>query len=274
MRKILMFLMFLFISSLLIACQGGNTSYPISIEITADTGIEISLYQDKGWKPTLTSQDIESRLNELYDNGFNFDIVSTTDGRNFYKANLEGNDPTTSGFVSFRIYFRSYTSDVISINSISLSSPIVQKTADVSFTTSKGVVVQAGETFGVSLADSVRVSLGGVYLDEEKIIVYENAESSTNTVSGGMINADLTSSKGSVDYYYQIAQTYPFGSDQVTLPETMTSLDTKTYFSLGSIDINQYLGYVVLRVWVEGWDLECYDEIDDSLLNLSVLFST
>lgn len=153
-----------------------------------------------------------------------------------------------------------------------MTSSNISYTSPISFTNGKNEFIQSGSSYFVSVSDAARIAVNGWIDGTRKTIIYENPVSVTNTVIGYKNNESLENYNGSIDYYKQLTGHNPPGILEVTLPETHTDINHIQVLKLDPAgDI--YQGQLVLTVWIEGWDLECYESIIGLGLDISLSFS-
>ena len=271
-----------------------NTSViqPFQAQVIADTGIEVAIGSTTAdpltlsWQTTITAQDIYDYVEVLYPTGFRFDHRTSVDGRNF--KNLEAVDKT-DGYLEIPLHFRSDGSTQINWTIVDLESTPKSFTTGVTFTDSSGQERIAGGTFTVNAADAFRVSVTGITdrnsetnpLNLPSTTVYENPALDTNTVLGGLTGADLTNGgvgvNGAVNYFYIVTSMLPTGAASVTTASTVTSISETLVLTLETgqeltAGANNY-GYIVVRVWFEGWDAEAYNSLLSEIITLSLTFT-
>jgi hypothetical protein len=253
------------------------------VNIIQDAGIEIAVAEigtpaeNLQWRTTLTTAEILAFLDTKYAGNPQFTHVTSQNGRTFRTLGIGAiGDVTTSGYIEIPLHFRSNSADEIAWDSVTLTSGIVQYRPAVPFTDSKGELRGTAQTYPTDAADAMRISITGmVVLDvnpEQVTHVYENPETATNTVLGGLVNADLTNGgvgvNGAVNFYYESTNTLPGGAESVTTVGTITSLVPQTGVKVltmtgGQTAIHQqeYYGSIVIRIWLEGWDAEALNGI-------------
>ena len=267
-----------------------NTSViqPFDAQVVSDTGIEVAIGAQNAnpiteleWKTVITTQEIYDYIESVHGiDGFRFTHVTTPDGINFYDMNGVG---TTSGYLEIPLHFRSDNEQEIRWNLVSLTSTPAAFLTGVSFTDSLGTPRVAGSTFNTNLSDAMKISVTGI-VDRDLLTsgttAYENAVGGTNTYSGNLSNADLTNggigANGAQNFYYQTTNTLPLGSASVNTVNTLTALTNNLVLDMASGQVltadAEYYGYVVVRVWFEGWDAEGYNGLLGRTLTISLRF--
>jgi hypothetical protein len=273
MKKFSILTMFLFTLIFISACNNDSDPYQVSLEIVADTGIEIAVGDSNTtpkslkWGVTITQQKINNYISENYES-FNLTYVTTEDGKTFQTSGIDGK----SQYLEIPIHFRSNNASQIRIQSFSIHSEEVLVKAAMSFINSKNVLINQGQTFEANIADTVRFSIQ----DGQNIYAFENPESSTNTILGQKNNVDMTNYNGAIDYYKIVADLMLDGIDSVTVVDTKTNASNLIILNMLNNQVEQsgkqYYGYIILRIWLEKWDLEAYNQISGENFNIQIRF--
>lgn len=271
------------------------TVQPFQAQVISDQGIEIAIGDDSPltleWKTTLTVQDIYDYINDAYGaNTFRFNHVSSPDGRTFYSLGTGSiGNTTTEGYLSLPIHFRSDSTNEINLTQLVLSGAPSTFTTRVGFTDSKGVYRNANSDLSTNPADAFRVSLTGAIGGVTTTTAYENPSSATNTVLGGLTNANLSGTtedvqgvptyigvNGAQNYYYRSNAMLPGGIESVNVVTTVQSVVSIKVLDLTSGSLvtadAEYYGSIIVNVWFEGWDAEGYNALLDSIVSLSMRF--
>jgi hypothetical protein len=268
---------------------------PFQAQVISDEGIEIAIGTGDPlaleWKTTLTTQDIYNYLDSVYGaNGFRFNHVTSPDGRNFYGlgTGTTGNG-TTEGYLSLPLHFRSDSTSEITWTQVILSGTQASFITRVGFTDSKGVDRAANSSLFVNPADAIRVSITGMVGGSTTTVAYENPVSSTNTVLGGLINADLRGDQedvlgvptyigvdGAQNYFYRSNAILPGGIEAVNVVSTVDMITSTKILDMSSNQIliadAEYYGTVTVHIWFEGWDAEGYNALLGRIISLSLRF--
>ena len=273
---------------------------PFEANVIADSGIQIAIGNGEPltleWKTTLTTQDIIDYMTLTYGlDGFRFNHVTTPDGKNFFTLGVDGiGDGTTSGYLTLPLHFRSDSTSKINWSYVSLTGAEASFTTRVAFTDSKGELRNANSSLLVNPADAMRISITGNQLVDvegtptptSKTLAYENPESNTNTVLGGLFEEDLRGEteevlgeptyigvNGAQNYFYRSNAVLPGGSQSVTTVSTIFELSNNLILDMASgqsaVADAEYYGQVTVRIWFEGWDAEGYN----ALLGRTILAS-
>ena len=274
-----------------------NTSIiqPFEAQVVSDTGIEVAVGAVNAdpltlsWQTTITTQDIYDYVELAYPAGFEFTHVTTVDGVNFVDMNGVG---VGEGYLEIPLHFRSDNEQQIQWEQVSLTSTAANYRTGVTFTDSQGVERLANSLFPTNLQDAMKISVTGITdraLATSTTIGYENAAGGTNTYSGGLVNADLRGTtevvdlvtkyigvNGAQNFYYRTTDTLPTMSNSVTTFGTQTSLDNELVLEMASGQEATadavYYGYVMVRVWFEGWDAEAYNGLLGRIITISLQF--
>jgi len=266
-----------------------NTSIiqPFEAQVVSDTGIEVAVGAANAdpltlsWQTTITTQDIYDYVELAYPAGFEFTHVTTVDGINFVDMNGIG---VGEGYLEIPLHFRSDNEQQIQWEQVSLTSTAANYRTGVTFTDSQGVQRLANSLFPTNLQDAMKISVTGItdrLLATSTTIAYENAAGGTNTYSGGFDGTvDLTNggigANGAQNFYYQTTNTLPAGSNAVTTVSTVTSLNNNLILDMASGQEATadavYYGYVMVRVWFEGWDAEAYNGLLGRIITISLQF--
>ncbi len=273
---------------------------PFQAQVISDEGIEIAIGNgdpmNLTWKTTLTTQDIYNYIASAYTEGFYFNHLTSTDGRNFNTLGTTGPGVgSTDGLLVLPLHFRSDSTSKIEWTQVQLTGTTASFTTRVGFTDSKGVTRAANSTFNVNPADAIRVSISGMIYNEVTetssltTVAYENPETETNTVLNEAIFPDFRGAQedvlgvptyigvdGAVNYFYRSNAILPGGADSVSVVPTIQSVSSVRILDMtaGSIATaeREYYGTVTLRVWFEGWDAEAYNSLLGRTISLSLRF--
>ena len=264
-----------------------NTSIiqPFDAQVVSDTGIEVAVGAYNAdpltleFKTTITTQDIYDYVEAAYPAGFRFNHVTTTNGVSFVDMNGVGTD----GYLEIPLHFRSDNEEFIEWEMVSLTSTAANYRTSVEFTDSLGNLRLVDSSFPANLQDAMKISVTGITdrsLMAESTIAYENAAGGTNTLSGGHAGVDLSNggvgANGAQNFYFETTATLPTGSNSVTTVATQTSLDNELVLQMASGQTAtadaEYYGYVMVRVWFEGWDAEAYNALLGRMITISLRF--
>lgn len=279
----------------------GNTATvsAFDAQVTSGEGFEISL-NDENWYSTIPS----SVMNAAISDSFRFVATTTTDGvSGFQKFSSSGaltSATANADYLEFVIHFRSaYTVDspipVISWKTADLYSATtngVSWVSDVdSFTINdngSNVIINDDTPRWFKAANAARISVvDNATVSPEASVVFELPASSWATVYSGNvcgIQGDLSDlsgtdnhgDAGSVNYYYEKkgGLPNPTGIENVNLAETVTAgLDANPIVTMERVgEEAYYTGSVTIRIWIEGWDPDCFNAIFTDLLMIELGF--
>jgi hypothetical protein len=254
---------------------------PFQAQIVADTGIEIAIGTGDPmlleWKNTLTATDIYNYMAQAYGvDGFRFTARTSPNGRDMFDL---GDVGTTIGYLQLPLHFRSSSDTLIKWTNVVLTGSNAAYQTGTTFTDSLGVLRTAGSTFTVNPVDAFRVSVTGIVdraLGTVGTTVYENPISDTNTVLGGLTEANLTNANGAQNFYFAVNAMHPAGSGLVSVVDTITTVPNVLAVELNSGQLlvadAEYYGTVQVRIWFEGWDAEAYNALLARMITLELRF--
>jgi len=282
-----------------------NTSViqPFQAQVVSDTGIEVAIGSQTAdpltleWKSVITTQDIYNYLELAYGlNAFRFTHVSSANGRTFVDVDGIG---TTAGYLEIPLHFRSDNESIIKWKAVNLSSTPALFRTGVTFVDSQGEERLANSEFNTNLADAMKISITGIVVRATNTIgttAYENPISETNTLSGGLSNADLrgdeesvligstptmlyTGINGAQNYYFRSTMSLPAGSQSVTTVPTVTVVNAAADITVLEMSSGNeltadavYYGNIMVRVWFDGWDAEGYNGLLGRMLTIGLTF--
>lgn len=259
---------------------------PFQAQIVSDTGIQVALGDIAApaalagleWRTTITTEEIENYIDFKYSGNFEFMNVTSPDG---YTMNeLGGAGAPATSYLEINLHFRSTDATEIFWDEVEVSATTTGWTTGTTFFDSKGVERLAGSNFNINAADAFRVSIRS----NEAVplqTVYENPVSATNTVLGEQIAADFQNGgvgvNGSTNYYYEVNQVLPEGSDAVSVVATETAINGQKVLNMTDDDSVmegfRYFGSITIRIWVEGWDAEAYNAILSEIITARFRFT-
>ncbi len=179
----------------------------------------------------------------------------------------------TNQFIQFNLWLRSPSETTVNLESVTFSSTGKSWTSDATFTHPKyGTVTPEGAEIYYA-HDALRLS---IYEGTTKKVVYEAPASETNTV----LNQTRISA-GMVNYYFvknsiNLLEKY----QSVVLPASidLLKLDTDEVTKIPdpvavvSLAGNNVAKVITVRVWVEGWDPDCFNAILNEYINVQMVF--
>ena len=272
MKKSILVILLISLSTTLFSCNQVAEFAALDISISADSGIEISL-DDETYLSTLSTQRIAEYLYDHY-NVFQFEKVTSIDGNQFKTISTQ--TETQTGYIEIPIYFRSNASTSIYWNQVDLSSMLKKFVVDIPFHAHSGIV-ETGDELIYNAANAYRISIEGTVNDETQIITYEMPNQyNYNTVLGvgGDFTGDGEGFPGMYSYYYQKFQRLMDYSEEIITAPSITQLyqvkitDMQTYTDREQM----YYGFVIIRIWIEGYDPDAYDFVVNDTVSIGLTF--
>lgn len=268
-------------------------------KVTAGSGFEVSVDDGiNGYEPAHTPNYYTSvpstvTKNALIKAGYESDFrlldLTSPDGKTFNSLSSTG---VNSGYIKLQLKFRSpVASTKIYLGSgtgfdISQSveqgavNPGITWVSDASFTNAKGVAVAEGTSTKYFAADAARISFSDDDATAPTMVIYEAPTSDTNTV---LDNTPIEN--GSVNYYFVKTGENPTGFATTTIPSSITAglevvpeegenLPLVLTLSADVAEDGFYYGILNVRVWIEGWDPDCFNSILNDILRVNLHFIT
>ncbi|MGI6728743.1 MAG: hypothetical protein ACOX5P_00545 [Bacilli bacterium] len=197
-------------------------------------------------------------------------------------------NPASDGYIYMQLRFRSQKPSVkIYVGTGSkLSSDPVAWTADASFTNAKGIEISAASgSKNYYIANAARLSINSSTNDT---LVYELPNEAygtgTDVQYGNTVLNDNPILNGGVHYYNQKNGLVSTESGYTGLPyqDAITAASVQTFINQGPIltlsstaeTDGYYYGIIEVRIWVEGWDPDCFDALLNSTLKIDLQFTT
>jgi hypothetical protein len=252
---------------------------PFHATVGAGEGIEMSL-DGVAFHSSLTEEMVHDYLFERvgapYPN-FKYKAVTSENGITM----LGYNNQTATGYLEFNLTFRTPIEETPNVYWIGATVTSIGKgwAPDTSFVNAKGVsLTPSSDSSTYYVSDACRISVEGGL----NTIVFENPAEGTNTVLGQKINAIMTNSNGAVDYYKEKnALVPPVGADSVDVPTTATSNEELDNLPLVTLDDpaqagqdeNSNYGVVTIRIWIEGWDPDCFNSVLADVMSVELVFA-
>lgn len=255
-----------------------------TVEVTTEEGVELSMDQ-KNWSSVITSTQFNAGLVTQDVTKPALTAVTTIDGATNFKTlsdltSLGGGTfaAATAGvdYFEFTIYIRTTTASqdiYLSNANTAIVGTAINWTADKGFTPSTGAAVNAGDSLTVNPEDAVRMSVEG-----PAIHVFELPVAGTNTGGQG-----FSWTKGALNYYANkkgyVDPTDPAGdADDFATTAVLNPLGTAYTTAVAQTGSVAASGYyttsVTVRIWLDGWDQECYNAIFGGVLNVKIGFTT
>lgn len=265
-----------------------NTVKDLDFTATSGSGLYMSLDQTS-WKTTLTSDDFAAfavaKPTEITGFGANDKLSPVT----LLQANKESlalvnekNAPVTSGYVQFKLYFKSSVASTITAKELSVTSSdakmVLKYNKDLTSGTDKwwkdkdttdGGVGDGSIALSTQLAYATRVHLKGnaeQLIDPNSGVGYGTIEPTlANSVSHQYLNHVSPTDATSIEK--------AFGSlTENSFPTYATAIDPSTLLTLTGDATNGYTGSITVTLWVDGFDQDCFDVLFGKTLRFNVSF--
>lgn len=266
--------------------------------VMAGEGIEVSLGEDNpNFFTAVPSEVINAFLQGAgFAGDFRMKHITSADGINFKDLNGDPKtNPKQDGYIEFTLRFRSQQSgiNIYLAPGSGLSGAAVNWTADTTFNNGQGTEVEPEDgSIPYYIANAARFSTTSTL----RTLVYELPDEAYgdttdadygNTVLGTQpglngavhyynqkhgLNSDLTDENedGEFDNYTGL----PFLSAG-TAPSVTTFFDQLPILQLSTTaqPDGYYYGTVVVRIWIEGWDADCFDALYGASLKIDLQFT-
>ncbi|MDX9691744.1 MAG: hypothetical protein RBT45_04750 [Acholeplasmataceae bacterium] len=274
MKKLVSLFFIIMCGVILSACSKQTLFETLDALVSVEGYIEMSLDQNE-WKQVLNDEDFDAYLAKIYPS-FEFIPVTTETGKPpFYTISDTAKEEIDFGYLEIPLYFRSTTLTEVIWKSATISSLPISWKSDVDFVSAASNVEKDEEIFA-SLVNAMRISIEDVENDGH-IVVYERAPGyHHNHVLGNgddLFGMDLDA-QGYLSYHYAKYQRYPFGVENIIVPETITAVvESKNICVLNLSGEGMMMeGMVVIRIWIEAWDPDCYPVVLKSDFSLQLSF--
>jgi len=287
MRKLTTKLLFAIISAAFALVALGTTTFawftltneatisPFNAEITAGEGIEISL-DGETYYTTIPASVIQDKIDSL---NVTLKDVTSPDGKNMYyfDDDVDDDDAITYGgtsnpYIEFDLYVRSPEANAkIALNNYTFSSSETTWKADADFISSFGdnvIDVEAGDEGPYYAHAALRMSLTPVTEEPEgepqegEAQVYQApAEGNINKVIG-----KTPIEQGMVSYYKAKNGENSIDITDVEIADAFVEPSEDPILTLVTANTAQR---IKVRIWIEGWDPDCFNAILNSKINVS-----
>lgn len=255
----------------------------VEVEIIAGNFMELSI-DGSVYKNRITASELLAKIIERDgEEVARMDAVTTEDGVNF--VDRDNNEVT--GYLSFKLWIRSTAagSKVYLSNNTTISSDPKPWTSDVDFNYRNSV--NQNETINVYAADAFRISFQEfsdahtTQKDGTTPIIFElDSNNPDNMPLGSTLNA----TEGLLSYWEAKMEEVLELPDGFTLPAVKTTDDlginvndepivTIATLEDDSVDNDYVYGYVMVRMWIEGWDPDSFDAILNKSVKVQFEFS-
>lgn len=242
----------------------------MQITVTLGKGLELSLDKET-WKQTLTTYDIAKFYNREVEGDafslFRLDHVTTVNGKDFTTMLKDEHYvfdvPNYSGFLTLKLYMRSSRQFIIYLDeelSVTGNSFWFNSRVD------DGIQIFANPSYAMRLS----------FESSDGLWVYEPNSDNGNGGYGGVNNA-------AVMYFNRFVMKLE-GLDAPLLTPPIKEPDYIKIQKLGTdgtplttlvknhpLD-NYFESEVTARIWLEGWDADCFDAIQNKLVTVYLAF--
>jgi len=258
------------------------------VDVTTAEGIELSMDNGVTWSSVITNTQFNAGLTAQSKTKPALTAVASVTGDANFKVltNLpsagEGTfDVAAAGthYLEFNIMVRTTTGGqpiFLSNANTAITSNPIEWLVDKTFTPVSGgevIVPGAAVTYTVNPADAVRISF-----DEDATHVFETAAVGTNTTG-----QSFDWSFGALNYYQSdkgyVSPTNPVNNaDNVGATYTLHTLGTPYLTKVATTSATATNGYyqttITVRIWLDGWDAQCYNAIFGGQLAVKIGFTT
>lgn len=257
--------------------------------VMAGEGIEVSLGEDNpNFFTAVPSEVINAFLQGAgFAGDFRMKHITSDDGINF--KDLEGyskTNPKQDGYIEFTLRFRSQQSgiNIYLAPGSGLSGAAVNWTADTKFINGQDKEVKPEDgSKPYYIANAARFSTTSTL----RTLVYELPDeaygATTNADYGNTVLGTQPILNGSVHYYNQKRglSSDPLNYTGInyegaeTAPSVTTFFDQEPILELSTTaqPDGYYYGTVVVRIWIEGWDADCFDALYGASLKIDLQFT-
>jgi len=295
MRKLTTKLLFAIISAAFALVALGTTTFAwftlsdsatvsqFNAQITAGEGIEISI-DGTNYYTTIPTNIIQAKINKLK---VTLKDITSPNGVDLYPLGVQNANTKipfyatpvadqTNQFIQFDLWLRSPSATTVNLESVTFSSTAKSWTSDATFTHPKYETVTPEDAKIYYAHDALRLSISEGTTTK---VVYEAPASDTNTVLNQTIIPE-----GMVNYYLEknsinLLEKY----QSVVLPASNDLLTPDTDGEDGENEIpdpvavvslagNNVAKVITVRVWVEGWDPDCFNAILNEYINVQMVF--
>ncbi len=277
----------------------------IEMGITSGVGIDLSLDENADWTQKVWKSKLENSDFNKYIKDVSFDAVTSTDGKEF--SLIEANNKVTKAdnkFIELKVYFRasnvvnfadtkqagiylvennkgaSYSDDHSSLGSgTAIVSKGIDWKADVTFKYSDTETLNPGDTKQCYAKDAVRLSFTYTNGTETSKIFDLSTDS---TVGATTDYRGYNYQYGAADYYavkkgLKIApvveeQIVIFNDQLSSINEKAEASSNESLVSVLTKTGDYYYGETTLRIWIEGWDGDCFDSILSDTIQAQLKF--
>lgn len=262
--------------------------------ISSSEGIEVSLGDSNPeFYTNIPIDAVNNFLNGAgYGVNFRMNHITSPDGKSFESLNgTQITSPSAGGYIEFPMRIRSTSANVPIYLAVGtgLSSEPKNWVADIEFKNSQGTTVYGGDANDYYIANAARFSISSVVGGTETVmVIYELPEyaygNNTDTQYGNRVLGTTPQLEGAVHYYNQKKGFTSYPEEDYdglvytgkTLPATDTSVvGLPSIVTLGTNTTDGYFyALIKVRVWIEGWDPDCFDALYGTKLKIDLKFTT
>lgn len=267
------------------------------VNVTSSEGLEISL-DGNNWYTRLNSdimrdyiedQVTAARLNN--DGDFVMDAVTTSDGIDFFKFSISGNEMVhepsdkavaNEDFLQLTFKLRTKVNQKVILSNLDVTSTLESWISDQDFTLAKGnTSVTSTDPINADLADALRVSVLADASHGDDVtdpVVFEKDNTGTTNTTGTLAKDTNNNYIGAFEYYSKksgftnsletnfvpISATPNFGSNTTELADftSQTLSGGEDYYTVD----------VTFNIWFEGYDNEAFDAVLDQMVSIVLAF--
>ncbi|HOD11452.1 MAG TPA: hypothetical protein PKH91_11955 [Flavobacterium sp.] len=258
------------------------------VSVTTEEGIELSIDGGNTWSSTITASQFAAAVTIP-----NLTAVASIDGATAFKriTDLALNGTGTfvdasanNDYLEFNIMIRTTKANqdiyLSNANTKITADNITNWIIDTTFapvTEGTNLTPDGSTTYTVNPADAARISFTNA---ASTTVVFENPAAGTNT-----LGQSFDWGFGALNYYLNkkgyslIAATDPtddaahFGEGYET-EELETAYQTAITATASSLTLGWAEATVTVRVWLDGWDAQCYNAIFGGVLKVKIGFTT
>src|SRR5690554_2798145 len=270
------------------------------VNVTSSEGLEISL-DGNNWYTRLNSdimrdyienQVTTARLNN--DGDFVMDAVTTSDGIDFFKFSISGNEMVhtesdkavaNEDFLQLQFKLRTKVNQKVILSNLGVTSTLESWTSDQDFTLAKGntPVTSTGSTSSINadLADALRVSVLAVASHGDDVtdpVVFEKDNTGSTNTTGTLAKDSSDNYIGAFEYYSKksgftnlLETNFEPKSATANFGSNTTKLADFTSQTLSGGE-DYYTVDVTFNIWFEGYDNEAFDAVLDQMVSIVLAF--
>lgn len=266
----------------------------IEMGITSGVGIDLSLDENADWTQKVWKSKLENSDFNKYIKDVSFDAVTSYDGKNFTVMNNDSIAKESNKFIELEIYFRA--SNVISFEStMKAGIYLVENNKNASYSddnsalgsgtaiVSKGIDWKADVTFKYSDTETLNPGNTKKCYAKDAVRLSFTYKNGTETSKIFDLSTDSTVGKtpnyrgynyqyGAADYYRvknaeenvrksEKTQNVLFFDELSLINEQAKASNNNSLVSVLEKTGDYYYGKTTLRLWIEGWDGDCFDSI-------------